>query len=63
MSLPGTARFVNSNSLAIWPAFLDITHIKKLIADNRPFSRHDLVSVRIMPNFELIRDISEMDIW
>ena len=32
------------------------------MADNSHFGRHDLVSVRILPNFELIRAISEMDI-
>ena len=46
----------NGNGLAIWSGFPDITHIRK---NN---SRHDLVSVRILPIFELIRDISEMDI-
>ena len=44
-----------SNGLAILSGFPDITHIKKII--------HDLVSVRILLNFELIRAISEMDIW
>ena len=43
-----------SNGLAIWSGFPDITHIKW---------RYDLVSVRILPNFELILAISEMDIW
>ena len=50
----------DSNGLAIWSGFLDITHIIKIIAD---FGRHDLVSVRILPNFELIRANSEMDVW
>ena len=27
------------------------------------FGRHDLISVRILPNFEIIRAISEMDVW
>ena len=53
-----------SNGSAIWSGFPDITYIKKIIADNRPFWQpYDLVSVRILPNFELIRAISEMDIW
>ena len=52
-----------SNGLAIWSGFPDITHIKKRMADNRHFGHHDLVSVRILPNFELIRAISEIDIW
>ena len=26
-----------SNGLAIWSGFPDITHIKKIMADNRPF--------------------------
>ena len=53
----------NSNGLALWSGFPDITHNKKLwpIIDN--FGRHDLISVRILPNFELIRAISEMDVW
>ena len=38
-----------SNGLAIWSGFPDIMH--------------DLVSVWILPNFELIRAISKMDIW
>ena len=45
-----------SNGLAIWSGFPDIMHIKKLF-------HHDLFSVRILPNFELIRAISELDIW
>ena len=50
-----------SNGLAIWSGFPDITHIKK---NNGRFVGHrDLVSVRILPNFKLIRVISEMDIW
>ena len=52
----------NSNGLAIWLS--DIMHITKIMADNLcHFGRHDLVSVRILPNFELIRAISEVDIW
>ena len=51
-----------SKSLAIWSGFPDITHIKKIMADNRPFWP-DLISVRILPNFELIRAISEMGVW
>ena len=50
----------NSNGLAIWCGFPDITHVKKIIGY---LGRHDLVSVRILPNFELVRAISEMDIW
>ena len=49
-----------SNGLAIWSGFPDITHIKKIIGH---FGRHDLVSVRILLNFELIRANSEIDIW
>ena len=49
-----------SNGLAIWSGFPDITHIKKLWPI---IGHHDLVSVRILPNFELIQAISEMDIW
>ena len=45
------------NGLAVWSGFPDITHLKKIIG------RHDLVSVRILPNCELIRAIIEMDIW
>ena len=33
------------------------------MADNRLYGSHDLVSVRILPNFEVIRAISEIDIW
>ena len=48
----------NSNGRAIWSGVLDITHIKKIMANNQPlFGRHDLDSVRILPNFELIRGI------
>ena len=47
-----------SNGLAIWSGFPDIMHIKKLMEKN-----FGLVSVRILPNFELIRAISELDIW
>ena len=50
-----------SNGLAIWSGFQDMTHIKKIMADN--FGRHDLVSVQILLNFKLFRAISEMDIW
>ena len=50
----------NSNGLAIWSSFPDIMHIKKMIGH---FGRHDLISVRILPNFELIGTISEMDVW
>ena len=49
------------NGLAIWSAFSDISHIKKKMAGI--INRHDLVSVRILTNFELIRAISEVDIW
>ena len=52
-----------SNGLAIWSGFPDITLIKKLWPIIGHFGRHDLVSVRILPNFELIRAISEIDIW
>ena len=45
------------NGPAIWSGFPDITYIKKIMADN--LGRHDLVSVRILPNFEL-RTISEI---
>ena len=51
----------NSNGLAIWSGFPDITHSKKIMADN--LGRHDLISVRILPSFELIRAISGMDVW
>ena len=47
----------NSNGQAIRSGFLDIMHIKKIMADN--LGRLDLVSVRILPNFELIRDINK----
>ena len=46
-----------SNGLAIRSDFPDITHLKKIIG------RHDLVSVRILPNFKLIPAFSEMDMW
>ena len=51
--------------LAIWFGFPDITHIKKImtVAIIGHFGHHDLVSARILPNFELIRAISEVDIW
>ena len=49
-----------SNGLAILSGFPDITHIRKIIGF---FGRHDLVFIRIMPNFKLIRDISEIDIF
>ena len=52
----------HSNGLAIWSGFPDITHIKQIMADNRHFGRHDLVSVQNLPNFELIRANSGMDI-
>ena len=39
------------NGLAIWSGFPDITHIT--------YGRRDLVSVPILPNFELIRTISK----
>ena len=52
----------NSNGLAILSGFPDITHIKKIMADNY-CGRHDLISVRILHNFELIRAISEIDVW
>ena len=46
----------NSNGLAISRSgFPDITQITEIIG------RHDLVSVRILPNFRLIPDIREMD--
>ena len=48
-----------SNVLAIWSGFLEITHITKKMVY---FGRHDLVSVRVLPKFELIRAISEMDV-
>ena len=50
-----------SNCIAIWSGFPDIMHIKKIMAIIGHFGRHDLVSVRILPNFELIRATSEMD--
>ena len=53
----------NSNGLAIWSGFPDITHSKKLWPIIGHFGRHDLISVRILPNFEFIRAISEMDVW
>ena len=55
ISLPETAHFVQyyNNGLAIWSGLPDITHITKIIADNRHFGYHDLVSVRILSNFEL----------
>ena len=54
----------NSNGLAIWSGFPDITHVKKIMANLiGHFGRHDLVSVRILPYFKLIRAISEMDMW
>ena len=43
------------------PVF-QILRIKKLWPIIDHFGRHDLVSVRILPNFELIRAISKMDI-
>ena len=42
---------LNSNGLAILSGFPDITHLKKKN------------TVRILPNFEPIRAISEMDVW
>ena len=41
----------NINGLAIWPVFSDITHITKIISH---FGQDDPVSVRILPNFELL---------
>ena len=43
-----------TNRLAIWSGFPDITQIKKIMAVIGHFGRHDLVSVRILPNFELV---------
>ena len=37
ISLPGTAHLFYRNSLAIWSGFPDITHIKKVMANNQPF--------------------------
>ena len=37
--------------------------LKKLWPIIGHFGRHDLISVLILPNFELIRAISEMDVW
>ena len=37
--------------------------LKKLWPKIGHFGRHDLISVQILPNFELIRAISEMDVW
>ena len=37
ISLPETAHFVYSNGLAIWSGFPDITHTKKITAENLPF--------------------------
>ena len=42
-----------SDGLAIWSGFPDITHIKKILPIIGLFGRHDLVSVQILPNFEL----------
>ena len=52
-----------SNGLAIWTGFPDITHIKKIMVDNRPFWRPWPSFCPILPNFEAIRAISEMDVW
>ena len=49
----------DSNVLAIWLGFPDITDIRKRW---QIIGCHDLVSVRILPYFELIRVISEMNI-
>ena len=46
----------DSNGLAIWSDVPATTHIKKIIAVYLP-------SVQILPSFELIKAISEMDIW
>ena len=46
-----------SNGLAIWSG------LKNLWPIIGHFGPHDLVSVRILPYFELIRAISELDIW
>ena len=40
----------DSNDIAIWSGFLDITHFTKIMA----LGRHDLFSVLIMPNFKII---------
>ena len=45
------------------PVFQILRILKKLWPIIGRFGRHDLVSVRILLNFELIRAISEMDIW
>ena len=53
-----------SNGLAIGSGFPDITHMKKKQwAIIGHFGRHDLVSVRIFPNFKLILTTGEIDIW
>ena len=52
---------LNCNSLAIWSGFSDNIVKKWPIIGH--FGRHDLVSVRILFNFELIRANSEVDIW
>ena len=51
------------NGLAIWSGFPDITHKKKKIADIQSFQSPWPSFCPILPNFELIRAISEMDIW
>ena len=43
----------NDNELSIRSGFPDITDFKKIMATIVHFGRHDLVSVRILPNFEL----------
>ena len=53
----------NSNGLAIWSGFPEITKIMAVMAIIGHLGHHDLVFVRILPNFELIRAISKMDIW
>ena len=37
--------------------------LKKLWPIIGHFGRHDLISVRILPNLELIRAISEINVW
>ena len=53
----------DSNGLAIWPNFPDITLFKKIMQIIYHFGCHNLVSTWILPNFELIWAISEIDLW
>ena len=42
---------------------LHISHIKKIMADNWPFWPALPIFLQILHKFELIRAISEMDVW